>query len=145
MREFRDSKGRSWKLVVDVESAERVRDVLKVDIFKLADEHSHVFNDVVLFVNLLFVLCKDQCDAVSVTDRDFGKAINGDVLDDASRKLLEEVADFFPELRRKILRKQIEKGAELAQAATERAIAEIDRLSVDQILDGLRSMRSPAA
>src|SRR5207247_1616024 len=84
-------------------------------------ESERVFADPILFVNVLYVLCKAQADSRNVSDYDFGAAMNGDALEDASIAILEEVADFSPSQKREVLRQVIRKGVEAAGIAISQA------------------------
>jgi hypothetical protein len=121
MKTFTDAAGREWKLTIDVNAMRRVRDAIKVDLMEVVtgDLTDRLAADPVLLVDVLFVLVKAQADAASpkVSDEEFGKTVIGDVIDQATSALLEELADFFPKARGKMLRMAIAKGKELQTMA----------------------------
>jgi hypothetical protein len=123
LEKFKDSKGRTWTLAVNVDAIKRVRDELKVDLARqLADESERVYGDPCLLVDVLYVLCRDQCKARKVSDVEFGRAMAGDCLDQAANALAESVILFFPTTKRPTLRRLVEKGKQIA-ATLERATA----------------------
>ena len=81
--------------------------------------------DVILVADCLFAVVKPQADEREVSDTDFGRALSGDVIDQATTALLEELIDFFPKRRRAILRRAWETvkkvAAKLADQTERRA------------------------
>lgn len=143
MKQFKDTAGRDWQVVVNVGQIERVRDLAKVDLYSLfGDEAKRLFADPVLLVNTLYVMCREQADARKMSDVDFGQAFDGDVLEAGANALLEEVLSFFPSSRRRILRATVDKSMELSQQLEEKALAKIAALSVTDLLT---SGASPAS
>ena len=58
---------------------------------------------------MLYVLCKPEADERNVSDEDFGRAMAGDAIEQATTTLLEELVDFFPKGRRELLAKALGK------------------------------------
>src|SRR4051812_25554865 len=96
MRSFKDKERRDWELVVDVGQIKRVRDLVKVDLYRIDTESERLFGDPVLLVDTLYVLCKTQCESRKFTDEDFGRGLDGDSLHEASNAVMDAVIDFFP-------------------------------------------------
>ena len=124
MKPFTDSQGRTWNVTVNVGAIKRVRDLLGVDLLDVANNDllSRLADDPCLLVDVLYALCKPEADAAKVTDEDFGQAMVGGVLDEASGVLMKELLDFFPSAQRamalgRMARKIVEQEAALAQAA----------------------------
>jgi hypothetical protein len=135
MKQFKDSEKRTWDIVVNVGTAKQVRELTTVNIFDLhQSEAERVFGDPCLLVDVLYVLCKGQCEARKMTDEDFGRSLVGDAIEDAANALSEEVADFFPSGRRAILRKQMAKSHEIAERLTAEALAALDKVTVADLL-----------
>lgn len=130
MKTFKDAAGREWQIVVDVGTAKAARDLRGVDLFKLhSSEAERVFSDPCLLVDVLYVLCRQQCEIRSISDEDFGRAMVGDAIEDGANALLGAVADFFPSPRRLLLQRQMAKAEELASevmSAANRAIEQLD-------------------
>lgn len=118
MRQFTDTKGRTWKVELNVRQVKRVRDALGVDLANViqagrdgtvaADTLERVANDPVLLADILWILCEGEAKASGVTDDDFGSALAGDSISDATRAFLDELVDFFPGARRLFLRKAVD-------------------------------------
>ncbi len=53
--------------------------------------------------------CKPQADQQQITDEAFGEGLAGNSIDDATGALLEALINYFPESRRRLLRKAAEK------------------------------------
>lgn len=112
MHSFTDNTGRVWMLTVNVATIKRVRALCGVDLAQIADFSGddvtesllHKLSvDPVLLVDVLYAICKIEADAKLVSDEDFGAAISGDIIVSATNALLEEMVDFFPGSKRKIL------------------------------------------
>jgi hypothetical protein len=65
--------------------------------------------DPILLCDVLFALVKPEADSKAISDTDFGKALAGDAIELATTALLEELVDFFPEARRRVLQKALSK------------------------------------
>ena len=68
-----------------------------------------LISDPVLLCDVIYSVCKPEADAKSVSDEDFGRAMAGDAIDAATTAVLEELVDFFPQGRRKVLAKALGK------------------------------------
>ena len=57
----------------------------------------------------MFAICKPQADQQQITDEAFGECLAGNSIDDATGALLEALINYFPESRRRLLRKATKK------------------------------------
>lgn len=135
MKRFKDQAGRDWDVVVNVGVAKRVRDLTKVDIFNLFnDEAGRVFSDPCLLVDVLYVVLSEQCRKAGVSDEQFGLSLYGDVLETAATALLEEVADFFPQSRRSIMKAAILKSEQMSVQMQAKALEIIDKIDLSKLI-----------
>ena len=81
MHSFTDTKGRAWNLAVTYASVRRARELVGVDLLKLDDKLFEQLGDPIKLVDILYVLCKPQAEALKVTDEEFGESLAGDVLE----------------------------------------------------------------
>jgi len=111
MKTFTDNAGRTWTVTVNVDAVRRVRGLLDVDLLEVVEGKllERLVGDPVLLCDLVYALCKPEADAKGVTDEDFGRAMAGDAIDGATAALLEELVDFFPSARRRLLAKALGK------------------------------------
>ena len=115
MKSFTDNLGRTWTLVVNVAAIKRVRALCGVDLNAIVEVDKNnnptaellerLSTDPVLLVDVLYAVCKPECDSKNVTDEDFGAAMAGDAIEQATSALLDEVVDFFPTAKRAALQK----------------------------------------
>jgi hypothetical protein len=134
MKKFKDVEGRDWQIVVNVGSAKKVRDLTGVNLFDLfQSEAQRVFSDPCLLVDVLFVLCQEQCRERSITDEAFGRGLVGDAIEHAAEALLGEVADFFPSRRRTILRATMAKSEQMAVQLEAKALEAIEKISLQSL------------
>ena len=111
MKTFTDNAGRTWTVTVNVDAIKRVRGLLDVNLLEVVDGKllERLVSDPVLLCDLVYAACKPEADARGVTDEDFGRAMAGDAIDGATTALLEELVDFFPSSRRRLLAKALGK------------------------------------
>lgn len=115
MKSFTDNLGRAWTLVVNVAAIKRVRALCDVDLNAIVEIDKdnnpstklleRLSSDPVLLVDVLYAVCKPDCDQKNVSDQDFGAAMAGDAIDHATAALLDEIVDFFPEAKRLAFKK----------------------------------------
>ena len=118
MHVFKDSKGRSWEVVLDVRQVRRVRAALGIDlanVIALSKDGSvdvgvvdRIANDPCLLADVLWVLVEGQAKEDGVTDEAFGASLAGDSIEEAARAFLDELVDFFPGAKRLFLKKAVE-------------------------------------
>jgi hypothetical protein len=106
MTSFTDSQGRTWVLTVNVDAIRRVRQLTDVDLLEVVGGKllEQLAEDPVLLCDVLFALCKPEADAKQVSDEDFGRAMAGDTIEQATTALLEALADFFPGRKGELLK-----------------------------------------
>ena len=121
MKTFTDNAGRSWDISVTVDAVKRVRSLLDVDLMDAASGKliQELAEDPVLLCDVIYCIVKPQADEREVTDEDFGKAMAGDAIDQATTAFLEDLVNFFPSLRRQMLEKVLTKLKNLEAIAAE--------------------------
>jgi translation elongation factor EF-G len=98
MPTFTDTAGRTWTVELNIAAVKRVRsltgtDLLEVLSGKLIDR---LIADPVLLVDVLFAILKPEADANGVSDEDFGRAMAGDAIEQATQALLQAIVSFCP-------------------------------------------------
>ncbi len=120
MKTFKDTESREWQIAVNVASIKRVRDLAGVDLLAIVEGTllERLAADPVMLVDVIYALCKPQSDQRQVTDEQFGQAMAGDAIEQATAGLLEELTDFFPNRRD---RASLRRVLETTRGAMERA------------------------
>jgi len=128
MRIFKDNAGRTWSVSVNVDTIKRVRSLLNVNLLEVAGGQlvEQLVSDPVQLCNVLYAVLKPDADALHISDEDFGRAMAGDAIEQATTALLEELVDFFPLARRKVLSKALEKIKALQSRMLELAETRLD-------------------
>jgi len=134
MRTFKDNAGRAWSVQINVDALKRVKSLLGVNLLEVIEGKliDRLSGDPVFLCDVLYAVVKPEADAQKVTDEDFGRAMGGDALDGATAAFLEELVDFFPQGRRRLHRRAMEKlgvfqAKALAVAEQRLASPELDR------------------
>ena len=150
MKTFKDNAGRTWQIAMNVTVAKRVRSMLGVDLLALGGEadkpEDHLFtrlhSDPCFLVDVLYVVCKTEADAQGVSDEQFGEAMAGDAIDQATKALLEEIVDFSPSPRdRARARRVLDKATEMIGRAQDVLdLRTTDEALESQMADALKGL-----
>ena len=126
MRTFKDNAGRTWTISLTVTAVKRVRDLAKIDLLDLANGRvfERLVADPVTLCDALYAACKPQADAEGITDEAFGEAMAGDAIEHASKALVEELIQFFPNARE---RAALSRVVQTMDAAMDRARTLVER------------------
>lgn len=137
MQTFNDNTGRTWSLTINVDAIKRVRGLLDVDLMQAIDGKllERLVTDPVLLCDVVYALCKPEADAKSITDEQFGQAMAGDAIDAATTALLEELVGFFPQAKRQVLRKALDKLKVLETKVFDAVTARLDSGEIDRMLE----------
>lgn len=138
MKTFQDNAGRTWVLSIHVYAVKRVRAICGVDLYGLVDEKfeglGKLLSDPVVLVDVLYVLCKDEAEKLTVSDEDFGRAMAGDAIEHATDAFLAELTDFFPDPRiRTGLAKVLAVSRTVRDRMIDLATVEIDSLDLESV------------
>ncbi len=99
---FTDANGTLWSVAISIAAVKRVRELTEVDLGKFfgrgpeAERTREQLSDLVTVANVLFAIVKPQADAKGITDEQFGEALVGDVIGQASEALIEGLLSFQP-------------------------------------------------
>jgi len=139
MKSFTDNAGRLWTLAVNVAAIKRVRAICDVDLNSIVELDAknnptaklleRLSTDPVLLVDVLYAVCKDQADKLGVTDEQFGAAMVGDGIEQASMALLEAIADFFPARRRELMHKLLSRAKQLDTVMLDEADRRLEEMA----------------
>jgi len=142
MPKFQDLKKRDWDLTISTATIKRVRTLITVDLLEcLLDKNSLIDRmalDPVLLVDVIYCICKPAADAKDISDTEFGEAMGGDVIENATGAFLEALVDFFPGARKELLRRAIairEMITKKVEAKATEMLKEIDHNAVDRAIN----------
>ena len=122
---------------VNVDAIKRVRSLVGVDLMQAVGGKllERLVSDPVLLCDVLYAVCKAEADAKNVSDEDFGRALAGDAIDAATTALLEELVDFFPQAKRRVLGKAMGKLKILQARALEVAELRLDSPELENAME----------
>jgi hypothetical protein len=134
VKTFKDNAGRTWTVGVNIATVKRVKSLLEIDLLdvvegKLLDK---IVLDPVMMCDVVYAICKPDADKQNITDEQFGCAMAGDAIEHATEALLQELIDFFPELKRPALRAALEKFKTLQKKSTEFALKYLENPEFDK-------------
>lgn len=137
---FTDTKGRTWDLTLTIGTIKRVKNTLGIDILAIEDGQFLVdlSRDVWKLVDMVYVIIKPQADAQGVSDEDFGEALGGEALANASDAFLLAVENFFHQFSPPIgetLAKLRQKLEEMEEKSLEMTRAKLDDPRLGQAME----------
>ena len=150
MIEFRDDEGRPWRLALTIGAAMRVRDMVTIEVavededgkptaarksvpFDIADvaaigqTFQILRSQFVKVGEVLYAILCAQVDEKGMTKEQFLEGLRGDSLDAARTALESELADFFPQRLRKMVRLIGAKMEIVSAKMLDRAEAEMEK------------------
>ena len=121
MKTFTDNANRSWNISVTVDAVKRVRSLLDVDLTEAAAGKliQELSDNPVLLCDVIYCIIKPQADEKDISDEDFGRAMAGDAIDQATTAFLEDLVNFFPSRKKEMLAKVLVKLKNLEAIADE--------------------------
>ena len=137
MKTFVDNMGKTWTVTVNVGTIKRVKDLLGINLVQAitGDLIEKVENDICLFVDILYVVCKQQAQANNISDEKFGELLGGDSLEKATEAFLDQLIDFFPEAKRKLYRKAWSKTKQAEVLAVQKLEKKLQAMDLEQMLN----------
>lgn len=124
MPQFKDVNGREWLVTLDGPTIRQVRKEVGIDLAATDGSASErLYNDPVVLVDALWVVCRAQASKAGVTSEQFGCALVGDPIDDATKALIDGINDFFPSRRREAMKALTARMTETREGGMEDALA----------------------
>ncbi|WP_442511649.1 hypothetical protein SH528x_003334 [Novipirellula sp. SH528] len=111
MQKFIDRRGRVWIVDIDNTTLRRVKALTDVRLLDAIDGDliTQLSSDPLLLGDVLFAICKPQADQQDVDDEAFAEGLAGDAIDEACKAVVDALIAYFPESRRRLLRKAADK------------------------------------
>lgn len=111
------SSGKKVELAVTAGSVKLVHNLLKIDLMSIDSKGGSTLQELVenpiSLCDVLFVLCKKNCDEQKITDIEFGEGMDGNCIADATSAFTEELVNFFPLHRRTLLMQSLKTMEEM--------------------------------
>jgi len=170
MREFRDNEGRPWVVAITVASAERVRGLVTIDVtedvaqtdgtvtrqtrtqpFDIIDT-ANVANTLQVLRSqygkvgeVLYALCRKQAEEKKIDRDTFLDGLKGEAIEAGVKAIEEELVDFFPLRRRKMVALLAARMTELTDELTAQAEKGLTEATIEGMLaqSGIASGKLP--
>lgn len=143
---FTDTAGRDWLVSLNIATVKRVRDMLDVDLLS-GDQQvfATLATDPVMLCDVIYVVCKPQADDRGISDEQFGQAMSGDSLGNATDALLGALADFSPSLQKRALMRQMMAKVEAVESRLlDEAKTQLEDGTLDKLIDeAIAKMSAP--
>jgi hypothetical protein len=144
MKTFTDNAGRTWTVAINVNAIKRVKGLTGVNLLDVVNGDAdprdggllgRLSSDPILLCDILYAVCKPEADPRNVSDEDFGRAMAGDAIDAGTTALLEELVDFFPQAKRRVLDKALRKLRSLEARVIDLAERRLDSPQIDRAME----------
>jgi hypothetical protein len=150
MKTFHDNAGRTWTVAINVNAIKRVKGLTGVNLLDVVNGDSadtasgggrdggllgRLSSDPILLCDILYAACKPEADTRNVSDEDFGRSMAGDAIDAGTTALLEELVDFFPQAKRRVLDKALRKLRSLEARVIDLAERRLDSPQIDRAME----------
>lgn len=138
MKTFTDNAGRTWTIAINVDAIKRVRGLVDVNLLDILDGKliERLYRDPVLLCDAVYAVCKPEADARGVSDEDFGRAMAGDAIEQATKALLEELVNFSPSPRdRANLQHVLETTWRVIERARDLVAARLAQVDAERIIE----------
>jgi hypothetical protein len=147
MKTFTDTQGRIWNIAVTVDAIKRVRALTGTDLLTVAggDLLERLSNDPVLLADVLYAVVKPEADTKQISDADFGRALAGDAIGAATTALLEDMVDFFPSQKRRLLGTALQKLNAVQSAALAAAQERVEALDTTALVTAAAEPALPSS
>jgi hypothetical protein len=104
---FKDANGNEWLIEIDPVNIDQVNSELGVSLYTILDNGMQPLKELLdnrpVFLNLVYILVRDQVQAKQLTDRDFLKGLKGDAMEAMCEAFYIALADFHPKKKRELL------------------------------------------
>ena len=148
MKTFTDTTGRVWTVTINVNAIKRVRALIDVDLLEVIEGTllERLIRDPILLCDVVYAVCKPEADKLGVTDEEFGKAMAGDAIDQATKALLEELVGFSPSPQgRANLQRILETTWRMIEKAQDVIAARIDSGEIERAAEQLLATSSDSS
>lgn len=139
MKLFKDKTGREWAVDVTIGALKRIKDVLDVNLYEIESGDpplaTRLQTDLAFMVDVIYVVCKPQCDEKNVTGEQFGEALDGEAVLRARTAFFEALIDFFRQTQRPDRAEALAKATETLDAGIARALVEIAKLNPAEMVE----------
>ncbi len=142
MHSFQDDQGFSWQIAINIHAIKRVKDVLSIDLLWIDEPHdgkegsepllTRLSIDLILLVDVIFVLVKPQADRHNITDEQFGARLGGKAFHAAFEAFWQELIDFFRQAAMTDRAAKAQKNLAFLRAATSQVTQAVEAMDVDE-------------
>jgi hypothetical protein len=148
VKTFTDNAGRVWTVTINVNAIKRVRGLIDVNLLEVIEGTllEKLIRDPILLCDVVYAVCKPEADALNVTDEQFGQAMAGDAIDQATKALLEELVGFSPSPQgRANLQRILETTWRMIEKAQDVIAARIDSGEIERAAEQLLATSSDSS
>lgn len=107
MSKFTDAKNREWILTLDPIVIDDVHKELSISLYTITDDKgvalTELYGNVPVFCNLVYIIVREQAQALGVDERGFMRGMAGDALEAMGQAFYQCLAEFAPKKKRELM------------------------------------------
>jgi len=148
MKTFTDNASRVWTVAINVNAIKRVRTLANVNLLEVIEGTllERLIRDPVLLCDVVYAVCKPEADKIGVSDEEFGQAMAGDAIDQATKTLLEELVGFSPSRQGRVnLQRILETTWRVMDKAHEAVAARLESGEIERAAEQLLATSSSSS
>jgi len=138
MKTFTDTEGRPWTIDLNITTVKRIRSRLNIDLMKISDGDPPLVTvlqqDVILLCDVIYVAIEPVATALGVKDEQFGAALGGKAILDASEAFWGALQDFFQSQGKQALANVIEKAQAMQAAGMRAVLTEVNKIDPEKVI-----------
>jgi hypothetical protein len=149
MHKFTDDSGQDWEIALNVGIMEDISDGLDIDLFEPVgadNDEDQVISKIApigrenikRYVNMLFMVCEDQCKERDIDSKQFGRGLGPGSLKPSYEAFYAEWMDFFQSLGRVDLVEAVKKTMEMVQEMMQDAADQIKAVTLEEMEEKLK-------
>ena len=139
MARLTDAKGQVWEVVLDVATVKRVKELTGCNVGIILNDRMQALADLVgdpvLLIDVVYAICKPQCEQRGISDEEFGQSFSGQTLQDAYDAFMQALIDFFPNRQSRILQNLVKTTNQAAEVLATKAEKQTAELTAETLLD----------
>lgn len=126
MAKFTDAKNREWTIDIDpVLVGDVAAELDGLSLYTILDNGMQGLKELLdnqpVFLNAVYILCREQCREQSIDEREFLRGLKGDAMDAMCDAFYQALADFFPKKKRELLTSLMSEAKKMADPLINKA------------------------
>lgn len=134
MAKFTDAAGREWDVTITAWAIRSIKSAMGFDVVDIKSGDvpypAKLMTDDLFLADMLWAICKPECEAQDVSEDAFFKGLDGATLKNANKVLMQELIRYFDSTARPQLSASLKKFNGAYSSLVDAAVSKIDSMDV---------------